>query len=147
MFESKKSVNPIQESKPKLETRNIQETMQMIEIKQKPEPKLEQTPSIVQTIEETTNSFVEENPTELTPSIEESSIVNIEKEREVSEEPDCFICKNKIKEERKLKAEQLPEQVEPSKIRIDPQEDLDDDPEEETNFLSQFLKLFQGFFS
>ena len=145
MFESKKIVKPELESKPKIEVRHIQETMQMIETKQKLSPELELTPSIVKTSKEPTNILVEENLDELTPKLEQIPVANIENEI-ASTEDDCFICKNKIKENRKLKTQQQSEQVVPTKTEIEQLEDLDEEPNDEINFLNEILKQFQGLF-
>jgi len=145
MFESKKIEKPVQESKPKIVTRHMQETMQMIETKQKLKPELEPTPSMVKTSKESTNILVEENLEELTPKLEHTPLANIENEI-ASTEDDCFICKNKIKENRKLKAQQQSEQVVPTKTEIEQQEDLDEEPNGEINFLNEILKQFQGLF-
>ena len=145
MFESKKIVKPVQESKPKFETRDIQETMQMIETKQKLSPELEPSPSIVKTSKEPINILIEENLDELTPKLEQVPVANIENEI-ASTEDDCFICKNKIKENRKLKTQQQSEQVVPTKTEIEQLEDLDEEPNDEINFLNEILKQFQGLF-
>ena len=145
MFESKKIVKPELESKPKIEVRHIQETMQMIETKQKLSPELDPTPSIVKTSKEPTNILVEENLDELTPKLEQIPVANIENEI-ASTEDDCFICKNKIKENRKLKTQQQSEQVVPTKTQIEQLEDLDEEPNDEINFLNEILKQFQGLF-
>ena len=145
MFESKKIVKPELESKPKIEVRHIQETMQMIETKQKLSPELDPTPSIVKTSKEPTNILVEENLDELTPKLEQIPVANIENEI-ASTEDDCFICKNKIKENRKLKTQQQSEQVVPTKTEIEQLEDLDEEPNDEINFLNEILKQFQGLF-
>ncbi len=145
MFESKKIVKPVQESIPKLETRDIQETMQMIETKQKLSPELDPTPSIVKTSKEPSNILIEENLDELTLKLEQIPVANIENEI-ASTEDDCFICKNKIKENRKLKTQQQSEQVVPTKTEIEQLEDLDEEPNDEINFLNEILKQFQGLF-
>ncbi len=150
MFESKKIVKPELESKPKIETRHMQETMQMIETKQKLSPELDPTPSIVKTSKEPSNILIEENLDELTPKLEQIPVANIENEI-ASTEDDCFICKNKIKENRKLKTQQQSEQVVPTKTQIEQLEDLDEESNDEINFLNEILKqiqgLFQGMFS
>ncbi|KAG2480073.1 MAG: hypothetical protein NPMRd3_140021 [Nitrosopumilales archaeon] len=145
MFESKKIVKPELESKPKIEVRHIQETMQMIETKQKLSPELDPTPSIVKTSKEPTNILVEENLDELTPKLAQIPVANIENEI-ASTEDNCFICKNKIKENRKLKTQQQSEQVVPTKTEIEQLEDLDEEPNDEINFLNEILKQFQGLF-
>jgi len=145
MFESKKIVKPELESKPKIEARHIQETMQMIETKQKLSPELDPTPSIVKTSKEPSNILIEENLDELTPKLEQIPVANIENEI-ASTEDDCFICKNKIKENRKLKTQQQSEQVVPTKTEIEQLEDLDEEPNDEINFLNEILKQFQGLF-
>ena len=145
MFESKKIVKPELESKPKIKARHIQETMQMIETKQKLSPELDPTPSIVKTSKEPSNILIEENLDELTPKLEQIPVANIENEI-ASTEDDCFICKNKIKENRKLKTQQQSEQVVPTKTEIEQLEDLDEEPNDEINFLNEILKQFQGLF-
>ena len=145
MFESKKIVKPELESKPKIETRHMQETMQMIETKQKLSPELDPTLSIVKISKEPSNILIEENLDELTPKLEQIPVANIENEI-ASTEDDCFICKNKIKENRKLKTQQQSEQVVPTKTEIEQLEDLDEEPNDEINFLNEILKQFQGLF-
>jgi len=85
------------------------------------------------------------NLDELTPKLEQIPVANIENEI-ASTEDDCFICKNKIKENRKLKTQQQSEQVVPTKTEIEQLEDLDEEPNDEINFLNEILKQFQGLF-